>query len=122
VPQAVHNPLLTAARALYRVRRPVATAIAIGLALIFGWHAFFGQNGITAYAQKRAENRSLQTQIEKLTQENATLSDHVDHLQTDADTIEMEARKRLHYTRPGEVIYTLAAPTPQGTAAHAAGR
>ena len=122
MPQAVHNPLLTAARALYRVRRPVATAIAISLALIFGWHAFFGQNGITAYAQKRAENRSLQTQIEKLTQENATLSDHVDHLQTDADTIEMEARKRLHYTRPGEVIYTLAAPMPQGNAAHAAGK
>jgi cell division protein FtsB len=119
VPQAVHNPLVPAVRALYRVRRTIATAVAVGLALIFGWHAFFGQNGITAYAQKRAENRALQTQIEKLKQENTTLSDHVDHLQTDADTIEMEARKRLHYTRPGEVIYTLAAPMPQGNPSHA---
>jgi cell division protein FtsB len=120
VPQAVHNPLVPAVRALYRVRRPLATAVALGVALLFGWHAFFGQNGITAYAQKRAENRALQTQIETLKQENKTLSDHVDHLQTDADTIEMEARKRLHYTRPGEVIYTLAAPIPQGNAGQAA--
>jgi cell division protein FtsB len=119
VPQALHNPLIPAVRALYRVRRTVATAVAIGLALFFGWHAFFGQNGITAYAQKRAENHSLQTQIEKLKQENTTLSDHVDHLQTDADTIEMEARKRLHYTRPGEVIYTLAVPMPQTNTPHA---
>ncbi len=119
MPQAVHNPLIPAARALYRVRRTLATGIAIGLALVFGWHAFFSQNGITAYAQKRAEYRTLQTKIEKLKQENATLSDHVDHLQTDADTIEMEARKRLHYTRPGEVIYTLAAPMPHADAGHA---
>ncbi len=117
MPQAVQNPLVPAVRALYRVRRTVATAAAIALALIFGWHAFFGQNGITAYAQKRAEDRTLQQQIEKLKNENATLSDRVDHLQNDADTIEMEARKRLHYTRPGEVIYTLAAPIPQNNAA-----
>ena len=120
MPQAVHNPLIPAVRALYRVRRTLATAVAVALALVFGWHAFFGQNGITAYAQKRAQNRALQTQIEQLKQENSTLSDRVDHLQTDADTIEMEARKRLHYTRPGEVIYTLATPIPQADAAHPA--
>ena len=120
MPQAVHNPLIPAVRALYRVRRTLATAVAVALALVFGWHAFFGQNGITAYAQKRAQNRALQTQIEQLKQENSTLSDRVDHLQTDADTIEMEARKRLPYTRPGEVIYTLATPIPQADAAHPA--
>jgi cell division protein FtsB len=31
----------------------------------------------------------------------------------------MEARKRLHYTRPGEVIYTLAVPMPQTNTPHA---
>ncbi len=35
------------------------------------------------------------------------MKDHVDHLQNDPDAIEHEARARLHYTRPGEVIYTL---------------
>lgn len=107
MPLTGKNPLLPAAHAMYRMRRTVATSAAIVLALVFGWHAFFGQNGITAYAQKRAEDRALQVQIKKLSDENSTLTDKVDHLQTDPDTIEMEARQRLHYTRPGEVIYTL---------------
>ena len=64
-------------------------------------------NGITAYAQKRSEDRALQGKIQKLSDENAKLKDHVDHLRSDPDAIEVEARQRLHYTRPGEVIYTL---------------
>ncbi len=105
--QTVDNPVVQAAGAAYRVRRRLATALAILLALVFGWHAFFGQNGITAYAQKRNEDRALKAEIQKLSDENARLKDHVDHLQSDPDTIEMEARERLHYTRSGEVIYTL---------------
>jgi cell division protein FtsB len=81
--------------------------MAIGLALVFGYHAVFGHNGITAYAQKRSEDRVLAAEIEKLESENARLKQHVDHLQNDPDAIEHEARERLHYTRPGEVIYTL---------------
>ena len=93
--------------AVYRVRRRVATGFAVGLALVFGYHAVFGHNGITAYAQKRSEDRVLAGEIEKLSSENALLKQHVDHLQSDPDAIEHEARERLHYTRPGEVIYTL---------------
>ncbi len=88
-------------------RRGWATIFAVALALVFGWHAVFGQNGITAYAQKRTEDHALQAQIQKLSQENARLKDHVERLQSDPDAIEVEARQRLHYTRPGEVIYTL---------------
>ena len=91
-----------AASAAFQLRRRIAT----GLALLCGWHAFFGQNGITAFAQKRSEDRKLRTQIQKLADENAKLKDHVDRLQSDPDAIEMEARQRLHYTRTGEVIYT----------------
>jgi cell division protein FtsB len=116
-----------AAASVFSGRR-IATAIALLLALGFGWHAFFGQNGITAYAQKRGEDRELKAQIEKLTDENTKLQDHVDHLQSDPDTIEMVARQRLHYTRSGEVIYTLNnQPAPgasqdssRGDAAHSA--
>ncbi len=100
------NPIWRAAGFALRSRRRVATLLALLLALLCGWHAFFGQNGITAYAAKRSEDRALQLQIEKLAEENRTLKDHVDHLQADPDTIELEARQRLHYTRPGEVIYT----------------
>ncbi len=31
----------------------------------------------------------------------------IDHLNSDPDAIEREAREKLHYAKPGEVIYTL---------------
>jgi cell division protein FtsB len=39
------------------------------------------------------------------------LKGHVDRLQSDPNAIEHQAREELHYTRPGEVIYTLPAST-----------
>jgi cell division protein FtsB len=65
---------------------------------------------VSAYEQKRAEDRDLHRQIESLQQENDRLKDHVDHLKSDPDEIEREAREKLHYARQGEVIYTLNAP------------
>lgn len=103
----VENPVIQVAGAAYRVRRRLATGFAVLLALVCGYHAIFGQNGITAYAQKRSEDRALHQEIEKLADENARLKDHVEHLRTDPDTIEVEARQRLHYARTGEVIYAL---------------
>ncbi len=109
------------ARRKSRWRQRIATGVALLVALVFGWHAIFGQNGITAYAAKRKEERALQVEIRKLGEENAKLKDHVDRLRTDPDTIEMEARQRLHYARHGEVIYTLTDPQPEDQSA-AAGR
>jgi cell division protein FtsB len=95
---------------LYRVRRRIATALAVLLAVIFGYHVIVGRNGLNAYEQKRAEDRALHRQIDSLQQENDRLKQHVEHLKSDPDAIEREARERLHYARPGEVIYTLNAP------------
>jgi len=95
---------------LFRVRRRIATALAVLLAIVFGYHVMVGHNGLNAYEQKRTEDRSLQHQIESLQQENDRLKQHVEHLKSDPDAIEREARERLHYARPGEVIYTLNAP------------
>lgn len=93
--------------ALVRSRRRVATAVAVVLALLLGYHVIFGQNGVTVYRQKRVEDRQLQQEIDALRNENERLKGHVEHLQTDSGAIEHEARERLHYARPGEVIYTL---------------
>ena len=101
------NPILTAAHAAHRMRRRLATAFAVLLAVGFGYHAIFGRNGLTAYAQKRSEDKMLVEKINTLQSENERLQNHVDHLQKDPDAIEHEARARLHYTKPGEVIYTL---------------
>ena len=95
---------------LYRVRRRIATALAVVLALFFGYHVIVGHNGLNAYEQKRAEDRELHQQIDSLQQENDRLKEHVEHLKSDPDAIEREARERLHYARPGEVIYSLNAP------------
>lgn len=105
---SVQNPnLIRVAGLAYRMRRRLATSAAVLLAVFLGYHVIFGQNGVTAYQQKRLEDKTLQKQIQQLQDENTRMKDHVDHLQNDPDAIEHEARERLHYTRPGEVIYTL---------------
>ncbi len=94
---------------LYRGRRRIATGAAAVLAVALGYHVVFGQNGLTAYEQKRQNAVSLDKDLATLRQENEVLKEHVDRLQNDPSAIEHQAREELHYTRPGEVIYTLPA-------------
>ncbi len=101
--------------------RKVATGAAALLALGMGYHVIFGQNGLMAYQQKRQEAQALDNQLHSLQRENDLLKGHVDRLQNDPNAIEHQAREELHYTRPGEVIYTLpVTPSPKdaGTANH----
>lgn len=87
--------------------RRVATVGAAALAIGLGYHVVFGQNGLTAYQQKTRDAKMLDSQLKSLTHENELLKGHVDRLQNDPNAIEHQAREELHYTRPGEVIYTL---------------
>jgi cell division protein FtsB len=100
--------------------RKVATGAAALLAISMGYHVIFGQNGLTVYQQKRQDAESLDRQLHSLQRENELLKGHVERLQNDPNAIEHQAREELHYTRPGEVIYTLpATPTPASDAAAA---
>ena len=100
--------------------RKIATAAAAVLAVGMGYHVVFGQNGLTAYQQKREDSQMLQSQLRSLQHENELLKGHVERLQSDPNAIEHQAREELHYTRPGEVIYTLpATPSTKNTAAEA---
>lgn len=92
---------------LRRFRRRIATGVAIVFAALLAYHVVFGRNGINNYEQKRTQDKALQQRIESLKQENTNLKAHVDHLRNDPDAIEYEAREKLHYARPGEVIYKL---------------
>lgn len=67
----------------------------------------FGHNGLTSFAHKQAQTKSLQLEMQQLQKENDSLNEHVNRLRNDPDAIEHEAREELHYTRAGEVIYTL---------------
>ena len=100
---------------LYAGRRKVATGAAAVLASGLAYHVVFGANGLTVYEQKRQETQALTEQLQQLQNEGERLKGHVDRLQSDPDAIEHQAREELHFTRPGEVIYTLPAE-PSGTA------
>jgi len=91
----------------YTVRRKAATVAVAALAILMGYHVVFGHNGLTAYEHKREDTRALQLQMQDLQRENDRLLGHVDRLQNDPSAIEHQAREELHYTRTGEVIYTL---------------
>ena len=92
------------ATAAYGQRRRIATVLAIAIAVLLGYHAFFGTNGVVAYRAKRSEDHALAQQLEKIKMENSRLKAHVEHLKTDPDAIEYEAHTRLRYTRPDQVI------------------
>jgi len=91
-----------------------AATLAVGaLAIVMAYGVVFGHNGLTAFAAKRKEAKMLEAQTLQLQKENERLHGHVDRLQNDPSAIEHEARQEFHYTRPGEVIYTL--PTAKAT-------
>jgi cell division protein FtsB len=92
---------------IYLWRRRAATFATAILALVMAYGVIFGHNGLTAFAHKREEAKVLQEQMQQLQKENDRLHQHINHLQSDPDAIEHEAREELHYTRSGEVIYTL---------------
>jgi len=96
-----------------RAWRPAGTAVAVGLALLLMWHVVNGKNGLTVWHQKRAEDQQLQKEIQQLEQENAHLREHVERLKSDPDAIEHEAREKLHYAKPNEVIVALPAETKE---------
>ena len=113
------EPGLMGARAVewtQRAWRPAGTMVAVGLALLLTWHVINGKHGLSVWQQKRVEDRQLQMEIEGLEQENARLRDHIERLKSDPEAIAREAREKLHYARPGEVIYTLPASQTQPVA------
>ncbi len=93
----------------YVGRRRVATGAAAVLAVGLGYHVIFGHNGLTAYEQKRRDSVMLNEELNVLQRENNLMKWHVERLQNDPGAIEHQAREELHYTRAGEVIYTLPA-------------
>lgn len=110
--EAADEPLpfrLRAIRWAQQGWRPAGTVFAALLALAFAWSVFNGRHGLSTWFQQRNQEKQLKHEIQDLEQENAHLRRHVEHLKNDPDAIEHEAREKLHYAKPGEVIYTLPA-------------
>ncbi len=104
----------------YAARRRFAAAGLALLGCVLAYHTIFGANGMVVYAQKRAEYRKTQKEIQEFTRENERLQQRIKALKSDRATIEKEAREQLRYTRPGEVVYVLPEPpTPPAPPASA---
>ncbi len=95
-----------------RLWRPAGTGVAVILALLVTWHVIYGTHGLSIWQHKRAEDRALQQEIKNLQQENAQMRQQIDHLNSDPDAIEREAREKLHYAKPGEIIVNLSDTPP----------
>ena len=89
---------------LYHARRILATLCIGLLAVLIGYKVVFGANGTIEWRAKRTEYQRLQQEIEQSTFEHQDLEDRVKKLQTDSNTIVKEAREKLGYVMPGEVI------------------
>jgi cell division protein FtsB len=102
-----------------RVWRPVASVVAVALAMLILWHGIIGKNGLLAWQQKRVEGRELHKEIISLQQENAHLSERIERLKSNPDAIGIVARGTRRYIKPNEVIVTLP-PEPNSPAQPAA--
>jgi len=93
------------------VRRILATLCIGVLAALIAYKVVFGANGTIEWRAKRGEYLRLQQDIEKATIEHQELEKRVKKLQTDPDSIVQEAREKLGFVMPGEVV--LVQPQPK---------
>ena len=105
---------------LSRAWRPAGTIAAVCLAALLMWHVANGKNGLNAWHKKRAEDLQLRKEIDDLQSENTRLRERIERLKSDPGAIEHEARQKLHYAKPDEVIVDLP-PDPKQQPAPPAG-
>jgi len=93
----------------YRFRHKLAATSAGALLCVVAYYALFAANGPMDHRQKRQESLELDGQIKALQQQNAAMEQEIKALRNDPKTIEKEARERLRYARPGEIVFTVSA-------------
>jgi len=93
------------------MRRILATLCIGVLAVLIAHKVVFGANGTIEWRAKRGEYQRLQQEIEKAIIEHQDLEKRVKKLQSDPDTIVKEAREKLGFVMPGEVV--LVQPQPK---------
>ena len=83
----------------------VLATVCIGLlAVMIGYKVVFGANGTVEWRAKRTQYQQLQFDIEKANSAHQALETRVKKLQSDPNTIVKEAREKLGYVMPGEVV------------------
>lgn len=101
----------TIGRWVVHMRRILATLCIGVLAVLIGYKVVFGANGTLEWRAKRGEYQKLLQEIDQATIEHQDLENRVRKLQNDPDTIVKEAREKLGFVMPGEVV--LVQPQPR---------
>ena len=94
------------------MRRILATLCIGVLAVLIAYKVVFGANGTVEWRAKRVEYQHLQRDIDIDNQVHLELETRVVKLQSDRDTIIKEAREKLGYVMPGEVVLVQPQPKP----------
>jgi len=74
--------------------------------------AVYGDRGVIDLQRLRAEQRRLETIAFQQQAANAQVREHLARLRTDDQYLERWARERLHWAKPGELIYHFDRPAP----------
>jgi len=97
---------------LFHMRRILATLCIGLLAVLIGYKVVFGANGTVEWRAKRTEYQRLQQRIQTAAADHDELEDRVKRLQADPNAIVKEAREKLGYVMPGEVVLVPPQPKP----------
>jgi cell division protein FtsB len=67
----------------------------------------FGTHGVLAMRRTQLQAKEVQQEIERLNEENRKLQSRVQHLKSDPATLEEIARHEMHLKRPGEIVFPI---------------
>jgi cell division protein FtsB len=97
---------MTIANAKTFFRRNARYFVALAFFLLL-FQDIFGAHGLLAMHREKNKINQVQSENQKLNQENQDLSQHIEKLKTDPSAIEKIARDRMGLARPGELIFRM---------------
>ena len=88
------------------LRRNMNWFLVAGFALLL-LQDIFGTHGVLAMRRTQLQAKEVQQDIERLNEENRKLQSRVEHLKSDPATLEGIARDEMHLKRPGEYVFPI---------------
>jgi cell division protein FtsB len=112
-PMRSRRRTLNTMEARARRRRVLSCAV---LAISFGFlvNALVGEKGVLGRIKTRQDYEVIATQLVRVRNENAAMLEESRRLRTDPATIEIIARQKLNFIRPGETLVILKDVKPAG--------
>ncbi len=88
-------------------KRRAGIAVAVVLAIAYGWVFFRGPQGFQTLLEKRREIRELEYRNDEARRENERRNEKIHRLEESRSEQDMEIRKQLKLQKPGETTFIL---------------